>query len=265
MKQVDFLTLPDQDGNDHQYAMTPGIRMALSLRDTVLAAPENRIGMIVGDPGTGKTIASKAIVGTTPGAMRIVGHPRMDAKSILKAIYDASGVQDAKGTTSSLMQNAMTSGLVKNKLIVLDEANQLLAKPFEVLRLLSDEAGAAVICIGTLLFRRYMVAEQATQLMKQFMSRVGPKSIDFRALTTDQLAMYLIIPRFGKVNREIAAGWHQATGGNLRQATELAWSVERVMKANNLNSITTEAVQAAIADLGTTVAATAGLENAGPK
>lgn len=260
MKQDGFITLTNAKGEKREYAITPGMRMAFALRDSVLNAEENRIGMIVGEPGTGKTVATKALVTTTPGAIRIVGHPKMDAKSILRAIYAACGISDVRGTTSSLMHDAMTTGMVKDKLIVLDEANQLLAKPFEVLRLLADEADMAVICVGTLLFKRYAVAEQATQLMKQFMSRVGPKSVDFRTLTTDQLAMYLIIPRFGKVNRDIAVAWHHATGGNLRQATELAWAVERVMKANNLPTITPEAVQAAIADLGTTVAATAGLD-----
>ena len=131
-------------GQSFDVIETGYIKQCVAMAQTTINSLFNKIGIIIGEPGTGKTIASHYL------AQRLNGHrfccnSGMSKKSLLTTIARQFGL--IKPTASSDELTNFLSSKLNGQLIILDEANHLGVKQLESLRYFTDEIGA--ILIGT--------------------------------------------------------------------------------------------------------------------
>ncbi len=240
---------------------TNGIFVTQSMRDAlamVLATQRhrsNRVGLILGQPGTGKTIASHWLLGQNPQSCRICCHSGMSKRQFAVELATAVGYPGGKqlsydGTMSWLSQN------VNERLFIIDEANHLHWPHIEALRFLTDEAGATAILVGTELLSQTLMDRRIATYLAQMNSRIGSKTIVFKPIPDDDMGLvqvkaYFLAPRFGltKPKQSVARAFLKACKGNWRLGNELADACERLLKTQGFTELTTDVVNAAAVHL----------------
>lgn len=132
------------------------------------------------------------------------------------------------------------------ELVIVDEADRLKNPALEALRDHHDRTGAGLILIGMPGIERRLAR------YPQLYSRVGFLH-HYQALTTDEQAFVLSRrwPQLGLDDtddftaREACAAIIRITAGNFRLTTRLLAQIHRLMEINQLNTITSEVVDAA--------------------
>ena len=133
------------------------------------------------------------------------------------------------------------------KLIIADEANQLRWRPLDILRALSDR-DAGVIIAGTDQLARTFTHPQIRHYLDQFRQRIGAKKILMQPIAdADELAAYILVPRFPTLTKAGARRFHRKSGGNWRSALELADACARLMENENLSKLDENVVETAAA------------------
>lgn len=201
------------------------------------------IGQLVGEPGTGKTRAGKALVKHL-GAVRVCCSQGISNKVLAAKIHAAFGGERPSGSANVLVGKLDT--LAVGKLLVVDEANHLRWQQLELLRYLADEAGMGLILIGTDLMDRPFKDGRTATYLAQLASRIGAKRVRFERLTAlEDVVGYMIQPHFGKVDKPAATAFHKQAKGYWRDAAELAAACRRVMQAQGLAKLSAVIVEAA--------------------
>lgn len=213
---------------------TKVVREALALAALVLTE-DNPIGEITGAPGTGKTMAGRAIV-EKHGALRIAAWDGMTRHQMLREVAAMLGIEGA-GAPEKLLRSGDDG---ERSLLVVDEANKCSWRVLETLRYLSDECGVAVILIGTELYSRKFSDARTRPLLLQLGSRIGAKRVSTRHLDRAETYAHVMRPVFGDVaDKEIVtAFWQMCRKGNYREAVELAGECQRIMASNGIQSLT---------------------------
>lgn len=216
------------------------IRMAQSVMDSLETGP---IGQLVGESGTGKTRAGKYLV-EHMGAVRVCCAQGISNKVLATKIDVAFGAEKSHGSANTLIEKL--EGVVRGKLLVVDEANHLRWQQLELLRYLADEAGMGLILVGTDLMDRSFKDGRTATYLAQLSSRIGAKRVRFgRLIALEEVAGYMIQPHFGKVNKDTAHAFHKQAKGYWRDAAELAAACRRVMDAQGLEKLSPVVVEAA--------------------
>lgn len=215
-------------------------RMAVSIRESMESGP---IGQIVGEPGTGKTQASKWLA-TELNAIRLCCSHGISNKALMCRLYAGLGGELSPGSANSLMSRVET--LVQGKLLIVDEANHLRWQQLEMLRYLADEAGMGLVLVGTELMDRPFTDGRTATLLAQLASRIGAKRVRFEPLTAlEEVAGYFIQPHFGKVDKATTKAFAQYSKGYWRDSAELAAACKRVLAVQQLDKLTADVVIAA--------------------
>ena len=235
----------------HDMVMTPQAERALQMAQTVLGGRlYSRVGQITGEPGTGKSTVTRWLAKQL-GGVRIEAWAGMGEKHLMlelaRAYDDRFGTgMIIGGTSNTLFQRLVNAGL-EGKLIVVDEANHLKWRGLEVLRGLSDR-GAGVILSGTDLLTRTLTHPQVRVYLEQLRQRIGAKQVVMQPVAdADELAAYVLAPRFETLTRGGAKAFHAASGGNWRAALELADACERLMRNEGWTKLDETVVQTAAA------------------
>lgn len=234
-----------------EFVVTPQAERARQMARVVMEGRSHaRIGQIVGDPGTGKSALTRWLADDL-GGVRIECWSGMGEKHMLQEIarsYDARfGAQMALvGTSNTLFQRLIEAGL-DGKLFIVDEANHLRWRSLEVLRGLSDR-GAGVILSGTDLLTRTLTHPQIRVYLDQLRQRIGAKKLVMKPVSSaDELAAYVLAPRFPALTKSAAKQFHRVSGGNWRTATELAEACQRLIENEGLSKLDETVVQTAAA------------------
>ncbi len=233
------------------FVKTPQAEQAYQMCDVVMNTRQySRVGQITGEPGTGKSALTMWLEEQF-GGVRIECWAGMGDKHMLQELaraYDArfDTTMQLVGTSNTLFQRLNEAGL-NGKLIIVDEANHLKWKSLEVLRGLSDR-GAGVILAGTDLLSRTMTHPQIRVYLDQLRQRIGAKKIQMLPIANaDELAAYILVPRFPEITKKGATRFHQRCGGNWRSAGELADACERLMKNEGIARLDERVVETASA------------------
>lgn len=146
-----FLELERQ--RQHQ---TPLPGFTRNLRNTQLVYADlnylrvtNRISLIIGAAGSGKTTALKHYANDTNGVIYVQADvTKSSPRAALNLIVKAMGIK-VRGTTSDILDNLIDELTDTNKLIIIDEAQHLTERSFDTLRALNDRAGVGLVYAGT--------------------------------------------------------------------------------------------------------------------
>ena len=225
---------------------------ARAMCEAVLAAPRySRLGQITGDPGTGKTATTMWLAEELDG-LRIEAWAKMGEKTMLQelalALTEAGHTVEETGTSNTLMQRIIRSGAIKDRLIIIDEANHLKWPVLEMLRSLADISGAGLVIAGTDLLAKKFSHPQIRVFLAQFRQRVGTKKVVMQPVTeAAELAAYVLAPRFGQITRASAKAFKAKTGGNWRYAVALSDACARLMENENIDQLDERVVETAAA------------------
>ena len=216
------------------------LRMAMAVADANETGP---IGQIIGQPGTGKTFISHYLV-EKAGAFRVCCHQGINNKLLVSRIYEGLGMAALTGSAATLLSRV--EHLVQGRLMAVDEANHLTWRQLELLRYLADEKGMSLVLLGTDLLDRPFRDGRTSILLAQLSSRIGAKRVRLEPFTSlEDVSAYQLIPEFGKVNKTTAKQFYKASSGYWRDARELVSACRRVMKTQNIETLTVDVIQAA--------------------
>lgn len=222
---------------------TQAVQQALALAQTLLSADNNRVGKIDGKPGTGKSTIAHYLVEQL-GAVRVCAYQGMSTKALMMDLCGAMGLEVTAGTAAS--QIARLRSPVKNKLVIVDEANHLKWPQLEGLRFLADEAGMALLLMGTDIMNRQFRTPQTGVYLAQLASRIGAKTLHLtRMRRIEEGLAYVLQPLFGKVERATAKRFMQVSQGYWRDSIELARACQRLMEPMGLVQLNTEIIDTA--------------------
>lgn len=222
---------------------TVAVQQALVLAHTLLNEETNRVGKIDGKPGTGKSTIAHYLVKQL-GAVRVCAYQGMSTKSLMMDLCVALGLEVTVGTAAT--QIARLRPHVRNRLVIVDEANHLKWPQLEGLRFLADEAGMALLLMGTDLMNRQFRSPQTGVYLAQLASRIGAKTLHLtRMRRIDEGQAYVLKPLFGEVERATAKRFMQVSQGYWRDSQELAKACQRLMVPHGLTQLTIEIVDTA--------------------
>jgi len=224
---------------------TDQILDALKMAHAVLRNSNSRIGQIIGQPGTGKTVASQFIAEKFNG-IRVRAFSGMTRKDLAVQLARELGHDNPTMAYGPLMSWLMSA--VANRLILIDEANHLGWRQLEPLRDLSDETGAGVILVGTELLERQFNDGRTGVYLAQMTSRIGAKRVRFQPLDAlEHIAAFFIQPVFGQaiVKKSVLKEFKTACHGFWREASELSATCLRIMEAQGFKELTPEIVREA--------------------
>lgn len=222
---------------------TQAVQQALTLAQTLLSANSNRVGKIDGKPGTGKSTIAHYLVQQLE-AVRVCAYQGMTTKNLMLDLCIALGLDVSGGSAAT--QIARLRPKVKNRLVIVDEANHLKWPQLEGLRFLADEAGMALLLMGTDIMNRQFRTPQTGVYLAQLASRIGAKTLHLtRMRRIDEGQAYVLQPMFGKVERATAKRFMQVSQGYWRDSIELARACQRLMEPMGLTQLNTEIVDTA--------------------
>ncbi len=235
-----------------EFVTTSQAEQARQMCEVVLnARAYSRVGQITGDPGTGKSSVTQWLNDEFSG-IRIECWAGMGRKHMLQELlkaYDArfNVTMPLTGSANTLFQRMKDVENLNGLLIIADEANHLTWNTLESLRGLSDR-GAGVILAGTGVLSRTLNLPQVQIYTAQIRQRIGAKHIIMKPVgNADELAAYVLAPRFTALTKAGARKFHEETGGNWRTAIGLADACERLMINENIDKFDQHVVATAAA------------------
>lgn len=228
-----------------QIEKTKPVREALQLAQLLIETDGAAIGEIVGETGTGKTQAAHAVLSEFAG-VRVCCHEGMTRYQLVARITAGLEIEGPSTRWLELLEKYPQQA-AKKPVVIVDEANKLKWQALEVLRYIADECGFAVLLVGTELYERQFANARTKPLLLQLGRRIGAKRVRMGHLDRADCARFLLAPKFGEVDKEIATRfWTGCRKGNWGEAVELAGECLRLAQLNNSQTLTTGILDAAL-------------------
>lgn len=241
-----------------EFVKTVQAEQALQMCNTVLEGKQyHQIGQITGKPGTGKSALTNWLA-QQMGAVRVECWMDMGDKILLTEI--AEGLNERGhgieiGGTAPTLQHRIKSATKahfaktgRSELIIIDEANQLKWATLEKVRALSDIGRTGLILCGTDILAKRLVEARVQVYLTQLRQRIGAKKVLMQPIRSDEeMAAYVVTPRFGVVTKGVAKRFRLLSKGHWRSALELADACNRLMKNEGIDALDERVVETAAA------------------
>lgn len=212
-----------------------------------ICAQQQRIGLITGHAGAGKTTALREYLREDPRAVMITADVLMTAKSLVEDLAGALGV-DQYGPVRMVMQRVLERLAEEPRLVIVDEADLLIThttRKMEILRALHDQAGAGVVLCGLkrlqqLLVKGPTMRENLAQLYSRVWYRAELKGLS-KAEAMDILGRF---PVTEAAKRALVGVAEDHDRGGIRRLVAMLERCMAIARANG-SEVTESVVQAA--------------------
>ncbi|MEJ5351941.1 MAG: AAA family ATPase [Melioribacteraceae bacterium] len=186
---------------------------------------EQEIGVLIGEAGTGKTKAAKEYARQNPDVIFIEADLSFTTKVFFKELHRKLGL-DGNGGIYDLFIDCVEKLKDSNRLIIIDEAENLPYRALDMIRRLYDKANIGILLIG--LPRLIANLRGKRGEFKQLYSRVGivMQLEDFNENDT-KLIVQTIFPNTNGVYKT----FHELAKGNGRKLEKLILRTNRVAKS----------------------------------
>lgn len=163
----------EQAGSHENFEVMPTVDLAMIDSTCSEIVINQEMGVIFGKAGTGKTVAIKEWVSKHPEAVLVETMPMMSVKELLLSILEGLGKRDAQGSIFTLIKEIVKIFKKSERVLLIDEAENLTTKSLEAIRRIHDFSGVPVALIGTYALIQNMKGRNGELL--QLYSRVNNK------------------------------------------------------------------------------------------
>jgi DNA transposition AAA+ family ATPase len=208
---------------------TTSLRKAMNIALAVANnKQQNKMGMFLGESGSGKTVSTFYLLHSIPNVIRLVCWSRMTPGALLSSLAGKLGLRQS-GSYNDLMQRLQNK--VSQKVIIVDEASELKQwQSFDALRFLVDEGNCAVIFVGTPLILQQFEGYSSSVYLKQARRRIGARKVHFQAPNISILEMALV-PYLGQgISKPVLEAFQKVSDGNWGNIIEVAAQVSDILK-----------------------------------
>jgi DNA transposition AAA+ family ATPase len=202
---------------------------------------ERDIAVIVGDSGTGKTTALRAVVNENPSAILLEADSSFTKNVLVAEIARAVGVE-TKGGMTTVIGRIVEALRGRDTIIMIDEADYLSNASLELVRrVIHDKAQTGVVLVG--LPRLKYQLENRRNDHEQLTSRVGVM-LEVKGLAR-QDAVKILESVWKGLPRETADAFFKAAKGSARTLVKLMGRVHQTMAINGIETPNAEVIEAA--------------------
>jgi DNA transposition AAA+ family ATPase len=144
---------------------------ARAIFDTMrLCHMNDEIGVVIGDPGTGKTVALRHYAELSPDVILIEADLTYTAKILMQEIGRKLKI-DISGSLHEVFDAIVDKVKESHRLIIIDESEHLPFRAMDLLRRIKDKADVGIIMAGTKVLLRNLKGKHGEYA--QLYSRVG--------------------------------------------------------------------------------------------
>lgn len=185
-----------------------------------LALKNRSLVVVVGPPGIGKTLSLQRFrnEASREHGQRLIfftPSPSCTKRTLLIAVLKELG-QPASGAADELAGAAVKALRHAQRMLVVDEANQLNTGALEMIRYLADNAGIPVVLAGTnVLLETFVRGDRRSQDLAQLYSRIAFKAL-IPLLDDDELRLFAKRGLGNVVDHKILERLRAHTHGSLR-------------------------------------------------
>jgi len=215
---------------DDKIVETSDFKMVqFTIEETIIA---RSTGMIFGKAGTGKTSAIKAYCKKHPEAVLIETVPMMSVKDLLLEVLDGQGIKNATGSPFKLLHQSKNAFRKSERVLIIDEAENLTTKSLEAIRRIQEFAGVPVVMVGTYNLVNNLKGRQGELL--QLYSRVTER---WEMLGLNEADRNLLFGDLGKVIARFTADIRRSMS-IFRKATRYSQMANEHLNVNHIQMAT---------------------------
>jgi DNA transposition AAA+ family ATPase len=186
---------------------------------------EQEIGVLVGEAGTGKTKAAKEYSKQNPDVIFIEADLSFTTKVFFRELHKKLGM-DGNGGIYDLFTDCVEKLTDSNRLIIIDEAENLPYRALDMVRRLYDKANIGILLIG--LPRLIANLRGKRGEFKQLYSRVGiVMALDEFSESDTKLIVQTIFPNTNGLYKT----FHELAKGNGRKLEKLILRTSRAARS----------------------------------
>ena len=186
---------------------------------------EQEIGVLVGEAGTGKTKAAKEYSKQNPDVIFIEADLSFTTKVFFRELHKKLGM-DGNGGIYDLFADCVEKLTDSNRLIIIDEAENLPYRALDMVRRLYDKANIGILLIG--LPRLIANLRGKRGEFKQLYSRVGiVMALDEFSESDTKLIVQTIFPNTNGLYKT----FHELAKGNGRKLEKLILRTSRAARS----------------------------------
>ena len=186
---------------------------------------EQEIGVLVGEAGTGKTKAAKEYSKQNPDVIFIEADLSFTTKVFFRELHKKLGM-DGNGGIYDLFADCVEKLKDSNRLIIIDEAENLPYRALDMVRRLYDKANIGILLIG--LPRLIANLRGKRGEFKQLYSRVGiVMALDEFSESDTKLIVQTIFPNTNGLYKT----FHELAKGNGRKLEKLILRTSRAARS----------------------------------
>jgi DNA transposition AAA+ family ATPase len=187
---------------------------------------EQDMGVAYGPSGVGKTSAAKEYTRLNPKTILIEADAGYTARDLMRELHRKFG--DGRGTIHEMFEDVVTK-ISPDRLIIVDEAENLPTRALELLRRIHDKAGIGILLCG--MPRLLANLRGKRNELAQLYSRIGVAA-NLQMISehdTDEI-VHAVIPN----SNGLAKVFHSVTNGNTRTLCKL---LRQSMRVAGLNGV----------------------------
>lgn len=186
---------------------------------------EQEIGVLVGEAGTGKTKATKEYARQNPDVIFIEADLSFSTKVFFKELHKKLGM-DGSGGIYDLFTDCVEKLQDSNRLIIIDEAENLPYRALDMVRRLYDKANIGILLVG--LPRLIANLRGKRGEFKQLYSRVGiVMTLEDFSESDTKLIVQTIFPNTNGTYKT----FHELSKGNGRKLEKLILRTSRTARS----------------------------------